>query len=72
MVHIGVKLKARMLKPSNSLYFSIIVKLYGKEKQGLRVRDLDHRDKQNFDDVLNLIKASATCLMLWEPMFMSK
>ncbi len=36
----------------------MIVKLYGKEKHGLRVRDLDHRDKQNFDAVLNIIKAS--------------
>ena len=67
-VHIGVKLKARFLKPSivlpmgsylaTNAHFQMIVKLYGKEKHGLRARDIDHRDKQNFDAVGQLIKAS--------------
>ena len=36
----------------------MVVKLYGKEKHGLRARDIDHQDKQNFDAVGQLIKAS--------------
>ena len=35
----------------------MIVNLYGKVQHGLRVRDLDHRDKQNFDAVKHIIKA---------------
>ena len=68
IVHIGVKLKARFLKPSiilpfgnyfaTSSHLQILVKLKGKEQHGLRSRDLDHRDKQNFDAVEHIIKAS--------------
>ncbi len=68
IVHVRVKLKAHFLKPSIVLpignyiatkaHFQMIVKLYGKEKHGLRTRDIDHRDKQNFDAVGHLIKAS--------------
>ncbi len=36
----------------------MLVKQYGKEKHGLRSRDLEHHDKQNFDAVLNIMKAS--------------
>ena len=35
-----------------------MVKLHGKDKHGLRERDLDHRDKQNFNAVERIIKAS--------------
>ena len=68
VVHLGVKLKARFLMPSiilplgnylaTNAHFQMVVKLYGKEKHGLRARDIDHRDKQNFDAVGQLIKAS--------------
>ena len=68
IVHIGVKLKARFLKPSvvlplglyvaTSSHLQILVKLFGKDQHGLRSRDLDHRDKQNFDAVEHIIKAS--------------
>ena len=68
IVHIAVKLKARILKPSivlplgiflaTSSHFQMLVKLYGKDQHGLRARDLDHRDKQNFDVVGHIINAS--------------
>ena len=68
IVHLGVKLKACFLKPSiilplgnylaTNAHFQMVVKLYGKEKHGLRARDIDHRNKQNFDAVGQLIKAS--------------
>jgi hypothetical protein len=68
MVHIGVKLKSRLLKPSvvlpmgsyiaSSAHLHILIKLYGKDAHGIRRRDLDHKDKQNFAAVEHLIKAS--------------
>ena len=67
IVHIGVKLKAQMLKPSIVLplgtflvtkaHFSMVVNLYGKDRHGLRGRDLDHQDRQNFDAVTHIINA---------------
>lgn len=66
-VHIGVKLKSRLLKPSvtlpmgsyiaSSSHLHILVKTCGKAKHGLRGRDLNHQDKQNFAAVENIIKA---------------
>lgn len=68
IVHLGVKLKARLLKPSiilplgsfvaSSAHLHIIVGLHGKEAHGLRRRDIDHRDKQNFDAVEHIISSS--------------
>lgn len=31
---------------------------FGKDQHGLRERDIDHKDKQNFNAVLNIIRAS--------------
>lgn len=31
---------------------------FGKDIHGLRERDVDHKDKQNFDAVLNIIRAA--------------
>lgn len=68
IVHLGVKLKARLLKPSiilplsrfiaSSAHLLILVGQKGKDIHGLRHRDLDHKDKQNFDAVEHIIKAS--------------
>uniref|UniRef100_A0A1X7USD2 PHD-type domain-containing protein n=1 Tax=Amphimedon queenslandica TaxID=400682 RepID=A0A1X7USD2_AMPQE len=68
MVHIGVKMKSRLLKPSIILpmghfiatpaHLHILVTLYGKEVHGIRQKDLDHKDKQNFAAVEHLIKCS--------------
>ena len=68
IVHLGVKLKARLLKPSIVLpmgkfiatnsHFLMLTNLYGKHEHGLRARDLNHKDKQNYDAVQRMIKAS--------------
>ena len=68
IVHLGVKLKARLLKPSiilplgsfvaSGAHLHIFVGLHGKDTHGLRCRDIDHRDKQNFDAVEHIISAS--------------
>ena len=31
---------------------------FGKDEHGLRERDINHKDKQNFNAVLNIIRAS--------------
>ena len=64
VVHIAVKLKSRLLKPSIVLlmgryvagahHIRLIQTTFGKEVHGLRERDVDHKDKQNFDAVLNI------------------
>ena len=61
-------MKSRMLKPSillplgtyfvSSAHYSMLVEMFGKERHGLRERDLNHKDKQNFDAVLHMIRAS--------------
>ena len=68
MVHLAVKLKCRLLKPSiilpmgsyiaSSAHLHILVQLIGKDKHGIRAKDLDSKDKQNFAAVEHLIKAS--------------
>ena len=68
IVHLGVKLKARLLKPAiilplgsfiaSSAHLRIIMGLHSKDRHGLRHRDIDHRDRQNFDAVEHIISAS--------------
>lgn len=68
IVHLGVKLKARLLKPSIVLplgsfiasraHLQVLTGLHGKDEHGLRLRDIDHRDEQNFDAVDHIISAS--------------
>lgn len=68
IVHLGVKLKSRLLKPTiilpfgkfiaSSAHFHILVGQKGKDVHGLRRQDLDHKDKQNFDAVEHIIKVS--------------
>ena len=69
VVHIGVKFKARLLNTSVKLtmgsnfeasvyHLEQLCATYGKEQHFLRERDLNHKDKQNFDAVLHIIHAS--------------
>ena len=68
VVHIAVKLKSRLLNPSIKLKMGpnfeacayhlqqLCVKV-GKEQHFLRVKDLNHKDRQNFDAVQHIINA---------------
>ena len=63
-VHVGVKLKARLLKPSIVLplgkflasgrHLHLVLTTFGKDQHGLKIRDIDHKDKQNFDAVVHI------------------
>ena len=66
VVHVGVKLKARLLKPGIHLpmgphfcasgnHLQMIRMAYGKDEHNLRERDVNHKDKQNFDAVLHIM-----------------
>ena len=67
IVHIAVKLKSRLIKPSIVLpmgdfvagvhHLQILQTMFGKDVHGLRERDIDHKDKQNFDAVLHIVRA---------------
>ncbi len=67
-VHIAVKLKSRLVKPSSLLpmgeyvagihHLRMLQASFGKDEHGLRERDIDHKDKQNFSAVMNIIRAS--------------
>ena len=69
IVHLGVKLKSRLLKPSVVLpmgqYLAgahdlrLVQTLFGKDIHGIRERDVNHKDKQNFDAVLHITSDSA-------------
>ena len=74
-VHIAVKLKCRLLKPSTLLamgsyvagvqHLRTVKNTFQKDVHGLRERDIDYKDKQNYDAVLHIIRA-LPCLMLQE------
>ena len=61
-VHIATKLKSRLLKPSSLLpmgkyitgvqHLRMIQATFGKDVHGLRERDINPKDKQNFQAVL--------------------
>ena len=68
IVHVGVKLKSRLLKPSVLLpmgpqfcasgnHLQIVRMEYGKDEHNLRERDVTHKDKQNFDAVLHIMNS---------------
>lgn len=67
-VHVAVKLKSRLLRPSSLLPMGRFVAgiqdlrtlqvSFGKDEHGLREKDINHKDKQNFNAVLNIIRAS--------------
>ena len=62
MVHVAVKLKTRFLKPSIVLPFGshlagvhhlrIIQRTFSKDQHGLREKDINFKDKQNYKAVL--------------------
>ena len=64
IVHLGVKLKARLLKPSiilpmgkflaGSHDLRLVQQSFGKDRHAIRERDINHKDRQNFDAVLHL------------------
>ena len=66
-VHIAVKLKSRLLKPHivlpmgkffvNSSHLHAVKLTFQKDKHGLRERDTDHKDRQNFQAVINITSA---------------
>ena len=68
VVHVAVKLKCRLIKPSvllpmgdyvaGSHHIRIVQFTYGKDQHGLCERDVDYKDKQNYDAVLHIIRAS--------------
>jgi len=66
VVHFGVKLKSRLLKPSillpvGSNFFAsgnplqMVQIAYGKDQHNLRERDINHEDKQIFDSVVYIM-----------------
>ena len=67
-VHIAVKLKTRLLRPSmmlplgdyvaGSSHLKILHANFGKDLHGLRLKDIDLKDKQNFDAIMNIIRAA--------------
>ena len=72
-VHITVKMKSRLLKPSILLpmgnytagahYLSIIKTTFHKGEHGIRERDLNQKDKQNYDSVLHITSSSTFQLL---------
>jgi len=76
-VHVAVKLKARLLKPSivlplgrftaGAYHILQVQSLYGKDKHGLRKKDISHKDKQNFDAVIHLTSNSVMTLLSENP-----
>ena len=67
VVHVAVKLKSRLIKPSVVLpmggfvagvhHLQILRTMFGKDVHGLRERHIDHKDKQKFDAVLHIVRA---------------
>ena len=69
VIHIATKLKSRLLKPSiilplgpnylaNGHHIQMIRQKFQKDQHGLRERDVNHKDRQNFDAVMHIISAS--------------
>ena len=67
-VHIGSKLRSRLLTSSIILaleryaagahHLQLVQTSFSKDEHGLRERDIDCRDKQNFDSVLRITSSS--------------
>ena len=68
IVHIAVKLKSHLLKPSvvlpmgqyiaTSKHLFRLQTMFAKDLHGLRDKDISHKDRQNFNTVLHIVKAS--------------
>ena len=67
IVHVAVKLKSRLLKPqivlpmgnffASSNHLHALRSTFQKDKHGLRLKDVNHKDKQNFQAVVNITNA---------------
>lgn len=67
-VHIGVKMKSRLIESSIILplgnyvaglhHLRMVQGRFGKEMHGLREKDINHKDKQNYEAVLRLTSES--------------
>ena len=68
IVHVAVKLKSRLIRPSILLpmgnyvagihHIRVMYNSFGKDEHGLKEGDFNHRDKQNYDAVLHLTSKS--------------
>ena len=73
VVHVGVKLKVGLLKPSIELllgkflasgrHLHLVLTTFGNDQHGLKIRDIDHKDKQNFDAVVHITSQSVLSLL---------
>ena len=73
MVHMAVKLKTRLLKPSilsplgkyiaGVHHLRIIQQSFNKDQHGLRERDINYKDKQNYDAVVRMTGESMMNLL---------
>ena len=73
IVHVAVKLKSRFLKPSVVLplgrylagvhHLRLLQNTFGKDQHGLRERDLNSKDKQNFEAVVRMTSLSVKKLL---------
>ena len=73
IVHLAVKLKARLLKPSiilpmgkylaGSYDLRFVQQTFGKDEHGVREKDVNHKDRQNFDAVLHITTESVISLV---------
>ena len=76
-IHIAVKLKARLLKPSivipmgkylaGSHHLKILYETFSKDQHGIRQKDLDHKDRQSFDAVSHITHDSVLSLLTQLP-----
>ena len=67
-VHIAVKLKARLLNQSVDLVFgkyiagfhhlNTVIESFGKDEHGMRLKDVNHKDRQNYDAVIHITSNS--------------
>ena len=72
-VHLGVKLKARLMTHSQilplgkfsaqSTHLTVLQSSFRKEQHNLRVKDLDHQDRQNFEAVIRLTSENVITLL---------
>ena len=72
-VHLGVKLKARLMSPSQvlqlgnfsalSTHLVLLHSSFCKEQHNLRLKDLDHQDRQNFEAVNRLTSSNVISLL---------
>jgi len=72
-VHIAVKMKARLLKPSKIFpmgeftagihHLQMVINTFAKDQHGLRHRDIDHKDRQNYEAALRITSPSVLSIL---------